>query len=421
MLSGEHRLFVAGDALIAQPWSHIDDPSFTRLIAEMRNAQTTILNLETLLHDYRGYAQADSGGTYMASPPPIAGELRWAGVNMVSHANNHAFDYGAEGILDTHEHVGAAGIVVAGTGRDLQSARAPQYCVTNGGTVALVSMASTFVPYGVASPARPDLHGRPGLNPLRLTKGTLITVTRKQTQMLRRMAERLGRFPDKYLQPEFRLLGVRFRVGDGTRIDFGSRISPPDRLGNLASIEQAARNADATVVAIHAHLQGEWLRRFCHAAISKGADVVVMHGPHEIRGIEIHAGKPLFFGMGDFVYQTDQISRLPAEAYENVSLDNSATIEEFHGDGKRFAMQRTRSVYEAFAATLDYANGALTRIRLLPVDLQFDAAYLTRGRPQYATPELGRKIITQVARLSRKFGTKIRYDSDLNEGVVELS
>ena len=98
-------LFLAGDALIVEPWSQIDDPTFLRLVAEMRAADVAIVNLETVIHDFKGYAQADSGGTYMASPPSIAGELAWAGVDMVSSANNHAFDYGTEGILETLEHV----------------------------------------------------------------------------------------------------------------------------------------------------------------------------------------------------------------------------------------------------------------------------------------------------------------------------
>lgn len=122
--------------------------------------------------------------------------------------------------------------------------------------------------------------------------------------------------------------------------------------------------------------------------------------------------------MGDFVYQTDQVSRLPAEAYEKAGLSESAAIGDYHRDGKRFALQRTRSVYEAFAATLQYADGKLRQILLLPLDLQFDAAFRTRGRPQYAMPELGRKVISEVARLSSRFGTRIEYDPETNQGTV---
>ena len=78
-------------------------------------------------------------------------------------------------------------------------------------------------------------------------------------------------------------------------------------------------------------------------------------------------------------------------------------------------------IFEAFTATLDYSNGKLNQVRLLPVDLQFDSAYKIRGQPLYAKSEHGRRIIEQVAKLSSKYGTKIRYDEESNQGLVELS
>ncbi len=85
---------------------------------------------------------------------------------MVSSANNHTFDYGPVGVLENLQNLARVPIVAAGSGEDLQRARAPQYFHHPRGTVALISAASTFVPYGKASRSRPDLRGRPGLNPL---------------------------------------------------------------------------------------------------------------------------------------------------------------------------------------------------------------------------------------------------------------
>jgi hypothetical protein len=99
MSGGSFSIFLAGDAIFTTPWSHITDPDFQGLIDQMRRSDATILNLETVIHTFKGYAQADSGGAWLTSPPKIAQELAWAGVDMVSHANNHAFDYGSEGIL----------------------------------------------------------------------------------------------------------------------------------------------------------------------------------------------------------------------------------------------------------------------------------------------------------------------------------
>lgn len=96
----------------------------------------------------------------MASPPEIARELKWAGFDMLAHANNHAFDYGVTGILETIEHIEQEGLIIAGSGKDLQSARAPRYFKCTACTVGLVAMASDFVSYGRASYKRADLHGR---------------------------------------------------------------------------------------------------------------------------------------------------------------------------------------------------------------------------------------------------------------------
>ena len=162
---GNLTLFLAGDAIITQPWSGDADPGFRALIGAIRGTDVALVNLELTLHDFEGYAQADSGGMHLAARPRIAHELAWAGIDMVSGANNHAFDYGSTGVLDTLDSVAAAGMAIAGSGRDLQAARAPAYFTHPDGTVALVSTAATFVPYGKASHTRPDLHGRPGPQP----------------------------------------------------------------------------------------------------------------------------------------------------------------------------------------------------------------------------------------------------------------
>ena len=110
MSANNHTLFLAGDTMITQPWAQVKDTAFIQLIEEIRNSDISIVNLETIIHEFLGYAQAHSGGSYMASPPAISAELKWAGIDMVSHANNHAFDYGPEGIIETLQYIGAAGI-----------------------------------------------------------------------------------------------------------------------------------------------------------------------------------------------------------------------------------------------------------------------------------------------------------------------
>jgi hypothetical protein len=126
--------------------------------------------------------------------------------------------------------------------------------------------------------------------------------------------------------------------------------------------------------------------------------------------------------MGNFVFQADQITRLPSEAYERFRLGDDATATDLLKSRSEAGLSflDTRSSFEAYAAQLEYQGEKVTKIRLLPLDLQFDAGQDTRGRPRFADPRLGKRIIGRVAKLSSRFGTEIHYQSEPNCGIVEL-
>jgi len=62
-----------------------------------------------------------------------------------------------------------AGLVHAGTGRDLEEAREPGYVETKNGRVALISVSSGNKSHGWAGLPKAGLRGRPGVNPLRVS------------------------------------------------------------------------------------------------------------------------------------------------------------------------------------------------------------------------------------------------------------
>jgi poly-gamma-glutamate capsule biosynthesis protein CapA/YwtB (metallophosphatase superfamily) len=422
MGKGDLTLLLAGDAMITRPWSHVADPAFLQLVEEIRSADVAIANLETVIHEFEGFAQHDSGGTWMASPPPIAGELRWAGFDMLAHANNHAFDYGSTAILETIEHVEQAGMVLAGSGKDLQEARSPRYVERKGRRVALVAMAATFVAYGVASNARPDLRGRPGINPLTLTRREkAIVVPPWAADRLRAFGRSLGRKPGKLSGPSFKV-GPRFHVGKRFGIEHARRPLDLGRDANLRSVSEAARNADIVVVSIHAHHQERWLTEFAENAIEQGADIVFVQGPHEVRPVRFHLGKPILYSLGDFAYETAYIERFPAEAYERLELGDDASPGDLMREQRRrrVPLEVRRSLFEGLVATVKFIDDHVSRISLVPIDLQFDAAE-ERGRPRIATPELGRRIVEEVATLSRPPGVGIVYDPATNRGNVDVT
>ncbi|MGH7428231.1 MAG: CapA family protein, partial [Candidatus Methylomirabilaceae bacterium] len=172
--NGTFTLALAGDAIITRRLSPYREPEFVRLIDLIRGADAAFTNLEMLFHDYEPYPMHESGGTYMRAEPALAAELVWAGFDLVSLANNHAGDYGVEGMRLNRRYAQEAGLVYAGTGENLAEAREARFLETADGRVALVSLASTFPAHSAAGKARGAVRGRPGLNPLRHTSLRLV-------------------------------------------------------------------------------------------------------------------------------------------------------------------------------------------------------------------------------------------------------
>ena len=89
---------------------------------------------------------------------------------------------------------------------------------------------------------------------------------------------------------------------------------------------------------IHAHEPGNWsqepadfLPKLAHTAIDAGADEFIGHGPHQIRGIEVYRGKPIFYSLGDFIFQLDLLEPVASDLYEQYKMDPaSATDAEFN-------------------------------------------------------------------------------------------
>ncbi len=146
---------LTGDAIITRRLSPFGKPEYLRMLEVIRSADLAFTNLEVLFHDFsEGYPATHSGGTWMAAEPYLAGELVWAGFDMVSRANNHTMDYSAGGLRATTRALDAVNMVHAGAGENLSRARAPAYLETGGGRVALISVASTFSDEDRAGPQR---------------------------------------------------------------------------------------------------------------------------------------------------------------------------------------------------------------------------------------------------------------------------
>ena len=420
--TGEITLALAGDAIITRKLSVFDEPDFLRLRDLVQGASAAFVNLEILFHRFEPdvIPATQSGGTYMQAHPAIAKELVWMGFDMVSMANNHTGDYGLGGLRRTTQTVEAVGLVHAGTGENLAEARAPGYLETPDGRVALISAASTFPDQSRAGHQRKDVRGRPGLNPIRYER--VYQVTQEQMDALRSYREGTG--SSRGQGDQLRLFGETFQVGDR----YGAVTTPHegDLAEIVASVEEAKRQADIVIFSSHSHESGrtnnypaDFIIDVAHAVIDAGADVFLAHGPHVLRGIEIYRGKPIFYSLGDFVFQNETVPRQPADNYESYGLGPEAVAPDFFDARQRTGGFPARpQVWESFVAMVRFQDGELTGVELHPITLGHGLDRPQRGRPLLATGDLARKIIDETREYSEPFGTEVVVESGI--GMVRI-
>jgi poly-gamma-glutamate synthesis protein (capsule biosynthesis protein) len=315
--SGDLRVALTGETMISRPLRQYREPAFLALRDLLHSADVRFTNAETLFHSYENPA-GHLHLTYMSSHPSMLDELKWLGINLLACANNHSHDYGEGGVLTNLQHLADAQIAHAGTGANYAEALAPAYLETPRGRVALVAATSTSQPHARAGEQRRDMIGRPGANVIRWVSEW--SVDAPALAELRRVADALGwrQEPPAWWRRDYDVatdtvddavyLTDRNALGQPSHVTedpvarfvagetFGhrGRWHGPDRTANLASVAEARRMADWVIFSIHNHEGGDTvdepaqhIRELAHDVIDAGADIVVGHGPHRDRGIEI--------------------------------------------------------------------------------------------------------------------------------------
>lgn len=185
------------------------------------------------------------------------------GFDVLTLANNHMMDAGADALLDTCETLNGLGILTTGAGRNLAASRTPAIIERNGVRVGILSWCSAL-PLG--SEAEND---RPGVAPLRVATT----------------------YEDRGVSAP-----VRVRTS-----------SDPQDLEMLLS-DICALKHQVDVVVLNHHAGVLWVPRVlsdyqvevAHKAIDSGADVVLGHHPHILKGIEVYKDRPIFYSLGHF-------------------------------------------------------------------------------------------------------------------------
>jgi poly-gamma-glutamate synthesis protein (capsule biosynthesis protein) len=334
------------------------------------NLESAVAQKGETVHEGRGFL----------TPPEALDALTTFGFNLLSLSGNHAFDLKVTGIQNTIREADRRKIVHAGTGNNLAEAVAPGYLHTPKGTIALIASAS-----GLITPGGSATADRPGVNELRIEAG------------------------DKENEATVDLPGAP-----------GNTPNPSDSQNILQSIREARQHADLVIVYQHNHVFGnhsfatiftegmqerlapnDWLKKWTHAEVDAGADIIVMHGAPLLHGVEIYHGRPIFYDLGNFIYNVP-----PTLTYidEPMNWESAVAYVQFQGKDLQSISLRPIALNNLGEGQPDVHNEYANN--------QFLA---TRGLPSPATGARAGYILQRLADASKPFGTTIEIKGDRAE------
>lgn len=442
---GDISIAVVGDAMLSRRLRAFREPDFLKLVELLRNADLSLANLEFLFHDYESAWQW-TRGTYTRSDPKNLAELKWMGIDAVLTANNHSYDFSEGGYFTTLKHLADMDIPYAGGGQDLDHARAPAYVDSPRGRVAVMSASSTFSEISRAGPGRPDFPGRPGINALRHEK--VHHVPPDVFEALHKANRALGYEEHEEVQAQFGFSGrpkpldprtaVRFLEQEFHRAEafkLETSANKEDLQGIGKWIRGAKMQADWLMYGVHCHESGttgeyhggsrtsppDFLVEFAHWAIDQGCDLFAGHGPHFLRGIEIYKGAPIFYSLGNFIFQNETTAWVPYEGYRRFELGPEHTPGDFYearSDGGKRGFPADPVFWRSVVGMCQYDAKALKEVRLYPIDMGFGRPIPQRGRPLLAEGRVAQETLEWLQHVSAPFGTTITIDGDV--GIIRL-
>jgi poly-gamma-glutamate capsule biosynthesis protein CapA/YwtB (metallophosphatase superfamily) len=373
-------VILAGQSMIRSDLRTTRAAAVPAIKALLAGGDVTFTNLEAAI---AAPGQTVQEGRGFLTPPEAVDALTAMGFNLLALSGNHAFDLKEIGIRNTLRELERRKVVHAGTGLNLAEATAPAYLQTPKGTVALVASASGLIAAGGRATAE-----RPGVNELRIRAG------------------------DRDNEANEDLPGA----GPNTP-------HPEDAMRILQSIREARQRADVVIVYQHNHVfanlafstlftegmperlaPNPWLTKWTHDEIDAGADIVVMHGAPLLHGIEIYRGRPIFYDLGNFIYNVPPTLTYIDEPMAWESIVASVQFEAGSRNAGRGANDRSITSIALRPVVLNPIGDGQPDVHNPYASNEF---LHTRGLPVAAPGARGGYILQRVANASKPFGTSI--------------
>ncbi|MHA6623524.1 CapA family protein [Pseudonocardia sp. DLS-67] len=360
-----------GDLIVREP----DPAALFALCRDTLHAADVVVGQVEIPHTDRGVEQLVNIPT---PPAPVAHLSAFVdmGLTVATLAGNHTYDSGEPGVVDTVEGLRALGIATCGAGTDLDAARRPAVVERSGARVGVLS-------YNTVGPRESWASA---------TKAGCAYVHVLSHYELDHPSP--GGPPTAY-----------------------SACVPPSLDRMQSDIRALREDVDVLVVALHKGV-GHWRAHIAmyepqvsRAAIDAGADVVLGHHAHIMRGIEIYHGKPIYHGLGNFATASrtlaDRTSGASAATQEwarrrkqlfGFDLDPSMPAYPWHPESRNTAIAHCR-----FDATGNIVAG-------------FVPCYIDDHlRPEPLGPGAGDAVVDYIRQIGEEAGlsTTFEWDGDV--------
>ena len=431
MLKGAFNISVSlcGDLFISRriPQKSIWGGNFSHIKELLMKHDCVFGNLEVpILRKNEGYPSLFPGGSYGMASPECLSDLKRIGFNLFNAATNHAMDFGHNGLLKTLEYLEKAEIPVAGIGKNLSEAALPAYCECEGGRVALLAVTSSFHDSDAAGPQNQDMIGRPGVSPLR--HKAIYEIEETDYLTLKRIANETGinayqnagvKLGYVIESENFKFGSFEFKKSDKTICHTYPRQDDLER--TLSNIRDARIQSDIVIVSIHSHqvnpsksnCNAEFVDLFAKKCIDEGADVLVCHGPHSMRGVEKYNRGIIFHGLGNMIFQTDQQLVVPEEFYNKYgtsrqSCDGVGSINLVRSKNNTRGFITSEREWHSTIVSMTCTPEKF-EIRFYPVEISKNT-----GFPALSSDE---SILQELETLSKDFDTEIQ----VKEGIGTLT
>jgi hypothetical protein len=364
---GDIIITAVGDMIFNEQISHLTAPERRGLFRLMQEADIAYGNLEFSLN---GHPELQRPFYNFRAEQEFSWEVANIGINLVSLANNHALDFGPEGLKDCLRALDLTSITYAGAGLNLAAAHAP-------GTMRVQSQETSFsllsyMRYWTAKYRSTDVNG-PSL--ATINPATILVAKEGKVQAV-----------------------------EGP-IESDVKVMEDD-------VVLAKRHANMVMVAMHNHdvshnrtygiqnttpSNDEIMYR---RAIDAGADMVIGTGPHVLRGIEIYKGKPIFYSLSDFIYQYRTPARIPVDLIHQRDLEIARPTNVSVWDRRD-----SPEVMEGIFLRMTVNKDQLKKIQMIPFTIDDEGPLY--GVPRLVSDVRAKDAIQRLQKLSAPYGTTL--------------